>query len=293
MGDDPRPVSVVPMAQRLGAPVPLTELDDPRVRENLAALTEQGITTARVSEEDTVALAAAVTPADLDLDAIVVCTDTVEAPTPTEWLLAYRARTGRHGTRTLFAGGSACANLAAGWDLASALVRARAAKAVLVVTADRVPSGTRVPALSTTVLSDGAASCLVTAEPSGPAFVLLGTATRSWQAGAEAGGMAHARAILTTTRSVVAELIRPGGTTHLLTPNFGSATRNLLAMAASFPVRRLDPGVAGEVGHCFAADALLNLDHLARRPDLADGDTVLALMSSDTTMSAALLGYRA
>ncbi|QTR02809.1 hypothetical protein J7S33_27905, partial [Saccharothrix algeriensis] len=248
------------------------------------------------SVRGTVALAAAVTPADLDLDAIVVCTDTVEAPTPTEWLLAYRARTGRHGTRTLFAGGSACANLAAGWDLASALVRRRRGRrrpCSWSPPGRGCPSGTRVPALSTTVLSDGAASCLVTAEPSGPAFVLLGTATRSWQAGAEAGGMAHARAILTTTRSVVAELIRPGGTTHLLTPNFGSATRNLLAMAASFPVRRLDPGVAGEVGHCFAADALLNLDHLARRPDLADGDTVLALMSSDTTMSAALLGYRA
>ncbi|MBB5960728.1 3-oxoacyl-[acyl-carrier-protein] synthase-3 [Saccharothrix tamanrassetensis] len=286
-------VSVVPLAQRLGRPIPLAQLDDPGVRANLDALTEQGITTVRVSEQDTAELAAAVTPADVDVDAIVVCTDTLEGRTPTDWLLDYRARTGRHDTRALFVGGSACANLTAGWDLASALVRAGTARSVLVVTADRVPSGTRFPAMSTTVFSDGAASCLVTTEPSGPAFALLGTATRSWRPDPEANEMAHARGILTTTRATVAGLTRPDGITHLLTPNFGSATRNLLAMAASFPVRRLDPGVAGDVGHCFAADALLNLDHLARNPGPADGDTVLALMSSATTMSAALLGYRA
>lgn len=293
MDDGSRPVFVVPLAQRLGEPVSLAELADSRVRENLAVLADQGIAVARVSEEDAVALAAAVTPADVDVDAIVVCTDTVESLTPTDWLLDYRSRTGRHATRALLVSGSACANLAAGWDLASALVRSRAAERVLVVTTDRVRSGTRHPPLSMTVFSDGAASCLVTAEPSGPAFALVDTSTRSWEADATANEMAHARRILKTTRSVVTDLTRTDRVTHLLTPNFGSATRNLLAMAASFPTGRLGPGVAPEVGHCFAADTLLNLEDLTRRGELADGDNVLALMSSRASMSAALLAYRA
>jgi 3-oxoacyl-[acyl-carrier-protein] synthase III len=284
---------VVPLAQRLGSPVPIAELADSRVRENLAALVDQGITTARVSEETTSALAAAVTPADADIDTIIACTDTGEAPSPTDWLLDYRSRTGHHATRALLVGGSACANLITAWDLASSLVRSRAARRVLVVTADRVSSGTRHPPSSMTVCSDGAASCLVTAEPTGPAFALLGTATRSWRVGTAVNEMAYARRILTTTRSVVTDLTSPDRVTHLLTPNFGSATRNLLAMAASFPTYRLDPGVAPDVGHCFAADTLLNLEDLRRRGALADGDSVLALMSSSAIMSGALLAYRA
>jgi 3-oxoacyl-[acyl-carrier-protein] synthase-3 len=286
-------VYLTPLALSLGDPVPIDQLDDPGVSANLSALKAQGITTTRVSKAPTARLAADVTPRDLPFDAIVVCSETIEYGSSAEWVLRYRAETCIPGVRVLFVGGSMCANLAAGLDVATGLLASGDAQQVLLVTVDHAVPGGRHPRLSMTVFADGAASCVVTTVPAGPSFEVLHRVTRSWQQPvAGASEMAYARELLAATRSAVTGMVEPNEITHLLTPNYGNATCQLLALASGVPAERRYRGMAGNVGHCFAADTLLNLDHLTRGGTVANADTVLALMSSDNALSAVLLRYR-
>jgi 3-oxoacyl-[acyl-carrier-protein] synthase III len=282
----------------LGARRNITDLDDPLVQAHADELEEQEIRSVRVSPLSTVQLAVSVTPGapggpadDLPFQAIVVCTDSNGDLTPTEWMVEYRRAIDLPAVRCVFVSGSACANFATGLDVARGMVASGVAEAVLLVTVDKILSGTRYPPISMTVFSDGAASCMVTATPEPGSFRLLGSATEQWFDD-DPGELVHARTILNAMRSAGYRAASGPVDTigHMVTPNFGKATRQLLAMAIPGQIRP-HSGLVSTVGHCFASDVPLNLRDLVQTGLLSDGETVLAAASSATMLSAMVFEY--
>ena len=289
------------LASQLGDRVGIGDLDDTEVRANLDLLREQGIANVRISSLSTADLALSVIPgapggppAGPSFQAVVFCSDSVRDRTPAETVLHLRNGADLFSTQIVFVSGSACANLAVGLDVSRGLIAAGVADSVLLLTADTLLSGTRFPPISSTVFSDGAASCLVTARPVASSFRLLGTATENWPAIDDDGGeLAAPRKLLTATRSAAGRATGGSldGFHHLVTPNFGDSTRRLLAMAVPSSSLRPHPGVVSEVGHCFAADVLLNLHDLEHRRLINDGDKVLTIAASRQSLSVMTFQY--
>jgi 3-oxoacyl-[acyl-carrier-protein] synthase-3 len=292
------------LAERLGTPTDLRDLDDADVRANLDTLHEQGVRRVCVTDASTAELASAVTPgapagppASGAVDAVVVCTDSIGAEGPGDWSLDYRGAAGLADSQVMFVSGSACANFVPGLEAAHGLIATERADSVLVVLADRILSGTRYTAVSRSAYSDGAASFLVERRPHAKSFRLLKTATelRGLPDGTE-GELAEARTTL-LAMSRAAQRAMEGdpsdGIAHVVTLNLGESARRLLVMATGLPEALASDGRAAEIGHCFAADIALNLGHLERTGMLDSGDRVLALASSRYSLSAVALEYQA
>lgn len=295
-------VYVTLAAAELGACVDVRDLDDPLARSQADMLVEQGIFGARVSGLDTTELTRAVLPGvpafpagGAAFDCLIVCTDSIPAEWVADWLIDLRASAGLPAVRGLFVSGEACGGFAAGLDIARGLIASGAAGAVLLVTVDRIPSGTRFPPISTTLYSDGAVSCLIAATPPrSSSFQLVASATETWLPDRSREGMSAARTLTAAVRAATTRV--SGGSVerfrHLVTPNFGRSTRHLISLAAALPVDRLHSGAIGHTGHYFASDIPLNLVELEESGALDDGDEILAVASSRHAVSAMAFRYR-
>lgn len=186
-----------------------------------------------------------------------------------------------------------CTGLLAGIDLAAALVAARRHRRVLVVTADRVDAEER-RFEQFALFSDGAASCLVSAAATGgPAYEILGCAAA--RRNAELDWSHEISPEL--SRQVNAELakatgVATGDVTALLSANLFLPLRAMKERQAGFTAAQLDPGSAVRLGHCFAADPLINLADRAARGDVTDGDTYLLAVSVPGARHGVLLRAR-
>ena len=302
MGD--MDVYVTVAAAELGACVDVRDLDDPLARSNADMLVGQGILGARVSPLGTTELARAVLPGAPDFptdiaafDCLIVCMDSAPAEWVADWLIDLRSAADLWNVRGLFVSGQSCDGFAAGADVARGLIGSGAAGAVLLVTVDRIASGTRFPAMSSTLYSDGAVSCLITAAPPRTSsFRLMESATETWLPDRRPdGGMRAARTLTHAVRAATARV--SGGSVerfrYLVTPNFGRSTRHLIGLAAALPVDRLHSGAIGRTGHYFASDIPLNLAELEESGALDDGDEVLAVTSSRHALSAIAFRYHA
>ncbi|MDJ0105739.1 hypothetical protein QM646_04945 [Rhodococcus erythropolis] len=280
------------LSWELGVRVRVRDLDDPMVRDNRGKLEKGSSTVVRVSDRKAAELAVAVIlDSDIGFQAVVVCTDSLDDDSPTDWVRKLRAAAGLHSIRTLLVSGAACANFAAGLEVARGLIFAGSAVSVLLVTTDKVSVGTRYQALGATVIGDGAVACMVTTNPGCGQFRMVDQATETWAG--SAGRLGHAKTMLTATRSAAKKVA--GGdlavVRHVVTPNFDRTTRQLLVMAASADSASLHPGLLSEVGHCFAADVPLNLHDLARSGVADRGHLVLTVSCGQDTVSVTVFEY--
>ncbi|PCG84208.1 hypothetical protein CIB93_20545 [Streptomyces sp. WZ.A104] len=305
MSDGTDTVYLSGFAHAAGERVPLAELDDATVADHAERLREQGLRHVRVSASPVPELATASARAtlaaagDASVDSAVLCTDTPAAVSPTMDLWDFLAGTGRSDLPGAIVGGSGCGNLGPGLAAARDAVRAGTASSVLLVTADRVSTGTRYLPSGTTVLSDGAASCLVSREPvgDGPAVRLrslsLGVRLDTESSARE---LAVARATTRAVGGIVRRALEPLGLERrdvgkILMGNYGDASRSFLALAAGVDPRRAHCPTQADLGHCFSADILVNLAELARRGEAVPGEPVLLLASSPRSWAAALVEY--
>lgn len=173
-----------------------------------------------------------------------------------------------------------CTNLLAGIDLATALVAARRHRTVLVITTDAT-GDERDRQEQFALFSDGAASCLVAAQAHGrPAYEVLGCAS------------AQANADLHWSHEISSDLSRLVNDELTKATGVGSAELAavlpanlflpLLAMKerqAGFTAAQIDTGNVARLGHCFAADPLINLADRAQRGQVADGAALLLAVS--------------
>lgn len=296
-------VHVRVLAAKFGEPTDLGDLDDQGVQDNLTMLREQGYRQVRVAACSTAELALAVTPgapgglADATaFDTVIICTDAVEGQPPGEWSSAYQLAAGIESAPVFLVTGAACANFAAGLDAARGMIASKVAENVLLVMVDRVVKGmSYYTAISRSVYSDAAVSCLVSARPAPESFRLLRTAieTRLPQDGGW-NELADAR---TTVLAMNRAAKRAAGDRpadrfdHVLTLNLGLTARKLLSMAARVHPEHVFTGPVGQLGHCFAADLPLNLRALLESGVLVPDAHVLALASSRGALAAIALAF--
>jgi 3-oxoacyl-[acyl-carrier-protein] synthase-3 len=293
----PAPVYVSAIAHTLGTKVAIADLDEPVLRAHLGSLHEQGLRHCRVSTQPPAALAAAAAretlrrAGDPAVGAVVYCTDTRPELGHSSDLWDFLQRVDRPESHGVVVGGSGCGNLGPGLTTAGGLVRAEDA-AVLLVTTDRVTHGSRYLANGETVLSDGAAACLVGPRPVGPSFAVRGLAS-SVRAGLEATARmsvakVSARAIGATARKAAAP--RPVADVGVLvTGNYGHTPRAFLAMSAGIAPDRVHCPDLAEVGHCFSSDVLIGLAGLLADDAVAPGEPVMLLTASPRSWSVAVV----
>ncbi len=234
--------------------------------------------------------AAGVDPAAVD--ALVLCSTRVPGPAEGHGGFLARVLTGIGLPDLPFYGLSLnrCLNLLAALDVACTFVRAGRYRLVLVITVDAVADGAA-PMSPFALFSDGAASCLISADP-GPfeSYEILGcaagqeTATLEW----------NSQISSDLARQVNERLLAPadlklGDVTALLHMNLFTPLLVMKERQAGFRGDQLYLGNITRAGHCFAADPIINLVDRARLGHLDSGDFCMLAGSVPGSRSGVLL----
>lgn len=150
-----------------------------------------------------------------------------------------------------------CTTLVSGLGVAEAFVRTGKYRNVLVITADRSTTETaRVENFA--LFSDGAAGCLVTARPGD--YEILGSASAQdaqaldWGNEISADLSREVNDILLAPRGLA-----PGDLAGVLHNNLYVPIVVMKERLAGFSLAQLDTANTARIGHCFAADPLINL----------------------------------
>lgn len=212
-------------------------------------------------EAGAASLSAAGVPAS-SVDALLICSNRIPGPAEGHGAFVANVLTGlslpdipcygQHLNR--------CVNLLAGLDVARALVVSGRYQRVLVITTDAVAAGD--PRMSQFALfSDGAASCVVAAEPGdADSYELLGCATAQ-----DTASLEWTHEISSDLARVVNDaLLRPhglklGDIAALLHANLYIPLVVMKERQAGFTPEQLYLDNITRMGHCFAADPLINL----------------------------------
>jgi 3-oxoacyl-[acyl-carrier-protein] synthase-3 len=182
-----------------------------------------------------------------------------------------------------------CANLLAALDVARAFVAAGRFRHVLVVTTDRAARDAD-RFVNYALFSDGAASCVVAAEPGADGFLLVATAT----AGDTATLGPENEISADLARAVNEQLFGPRGmkpaeVDALMHTNVFKPLLVMKERQAGFDAGQLWTDNIARVGHCFAADPLINLVDRAALGHVRPGRHYLLAMSVPGTRVGALL----
>lgn len=187
---------------------------------------------------------------------------------------------------------SGCGNLVSAMEIAANLVQARGLHDVLVVVSDRQAAGaTRVMFPAVGVVSDAAASCLVTSRPvAGFTIddVVLHSNLGLWEADIESD---FGRFLIEMARGlkdmghkmVAASGRRPADYKYFLPNNYSRSTLRVFCHQLGYQQSQLFLDNLPRVSHTYAADVLINLSDLDAKGTLATGDRVMALTSGPAT----------
>ncbi|MBV9022374.1 MAG: 3-oxoacyl-ACP synthase [Streptomycetaceae bacterium] len=221
--------------------------------------------------------AAGVDPASVD--GLILCSTRFPGGPVTHGTFVERVITGIDVGNAAFTGITLnrCTNLLVGLRMAKALVAAGHHHRVLVITTDRVTDES-VRMESFALFSDGAASCLVSDEPLGPeTYEIVAGASAQ-----DAGALEWSNEISSDLARRVNELIldaagmKTGDIDGVLHANLFRPIVVLKERQAGFAQEQLFLGNITRIGHCFAADPLINLvDRAAASGTRADGHYLL------------------
>lgn len=166
-----------------------------------------------------------------------------------------------------------CTNLLVGLRLAAALVESGLHHHVLVLTVDRaLEEAERVEDFA--VFSDGAAGCVISSQPGG--YRVLGSAVA--QRADQLDWSNEISAAL--ARQVNDDLAEATGTetaqvARLLSTNLFLPVVTMKERQAGFRAQQLWTGNVSRIGHCFAADPLINLVDLENQGQVEDEELYL------------------
>ncbi|MFG2942630.1 3-oxoacyl-ACP synthase [Streptomyces sp. NPDC048282] len=185
-----------------------------------------------------------------------------------------------------------CTNLLVGVGLAHALVTAGQHRRVLVVTTDRI-TDERTRMENFALFSDGAAACLVAAAEAGPldgAHEIVACAhlqrpgTLDWS-----HEISPDLAREVNDRILTPLDMKTGDLDHLVHPNLYTPVVVLKERQAGFAPQQLFTDNITRIGHCFAADPLINLADLGTAGRLRAGGHQLLASSVPGARAAVLL----
>jgi 3-oxoacyl-[acyl-carrier-protein] synthase III len=223
------------------------ELEDLAAEAGAASLKAAGIDTALV-------------------DAVVLCSNRIPGPAEGhgQFVASVLTGIGLGDVPAYGANLNRCVNLLAGIDLARALVVSGRYRRVLVITTDKVAEGAdRMSQFA--LFSDGAAACVIAAgggDHAGPAsgYELLGCATAQETATLEWTNQISADLAKDVNEQLLgAAGLKLGDITALLHANLFTPLVAMKERQAGFSPDQLYLGNITRLGHCFAADPLINL----------------------------------
>jgi len=187
---------------------------------------------------------------------------------------------------------SGCGNLVSAVAVAANMVQAQGLTDVLVVVSDRQAADTtRVMFPAVGVVSDAAASCLVTSRPvAGFAIddVVLHSNLGLWEADIEGDFgrflVEMARGLKEMGHKMVAASGRkPSEYKYFLPNNYSRSTLRVFCHQLGYAQSQLFLDNLPRVSHTYAADVLINLFELEAKGALGSGDRVMALTSGPAT----------
>lgn len=286
----------------LGVRLTLDSLEEPRVDALAAALRQEGLHYVCVSREESWRLAASAAARTLKgqrrPDATVYTSDDTEPPNITEALSSFESELELRPAPAFAVGGHGCGNFGPALRVAAGLLRAEGWTSVLLSTADRAGGKSRLRTSSLSVLSDGAATCLLTTtKPAGPSFRLLGVTTvTSPLPDVEGAGYEAARLTLRGVGNAVEAVCHTlscarSDFTHVLLNNYGATARRLLAMAARVSSAQVINSNVADTGHCFSADALVNLHRGEAEGLFQHGQRLLIISNGAASWSVIAVEY--
>lgn len=219
--------------------------------------TEQGIAAMAVESGSATLQAARIDPASLD--ALVLCSTVFPEGTGNHGSFVQEVLTGLDIEEIDFFGAAlnSCANLLGGLQVADAMVASGRYRRVLVITTDRITDESqRMEKFA--LFSDGAASCLVTADHGSYELVSCAAAhsVRDLDWSSEISP--------DLARRVNERLLKPAGlrledVAGLMHTNIFKPVIVMKEMQAGFARDQLFTDNIARVGHCFAADPIINL----------------------------------
>ncbi len=278
--------------------------------ENLAELTARfqlapqpelwGWGTVRATSRDLADLAAETGRATLEaaglapdaIDALVLCSNRIPGPAEGHGEFVASVLTGI-GLGDIPAYGvnlNRCVNLLAGIDVASAFVASGRYRRVLVITTDKVADDAdRMSQFA--LFSDGAASCVIAAEPgAGPCFELTGCATAQETAALEWSNQISADLAKEVNAALLAGPgLKVGDVAALMHANLFKPLVVMKERQAGFGMDQLYLDNITRFGHCFAADPLINLVDRLALGHVASGSYCLLASSVPGSRIGALL----
>ena len=226
------------------------------------------------------------------IEALLLCSNRIPGPAEGHGRFVENVLTGIGLGNIAFYGQNLnrCVNLLAGLDVSRAFVASGRHRRVLLITTDRVADGAdRMSQFA--LFSDGAASCVVACDAGDrDSYELLGCAT------------AQDTATLEWTKEISSDLAREVND-RLLTPHglklgdiaglmHANLFKPLVVMKerqAGFSAEQLYTGNIARIGHCFAADPLINLVDRAALGHVGAGSHVLLAASVPGSRIGALL----
>lgn len=196
------------------------------------------------------------------IDALVLCSNRIPGPAEGhgEFVADVLTGTGLGDLPVYGVNLNRCVNLLAGIDVARAFVLSGRYRRVLVITTDKVAAGAdRMSQFA--LFSDGAASCVIAADPGhGESYELLGCATAQEAATLEWTNQISSDLATEVNDRLLAEPgLKVGDLAALLHANLFTPLVVMKERQAGFGADQLYTGNITRVGHCFAADPLINL----------------------------------
>jgi 3-oxoacyl-[acyl-carrier-protein] synthase III len=196
------------------------------------------------------------------IDALVLCSNRIPGPAEGhgEFVANVLSGVGLGNIPAYGANLNRCVNLLAGIDIARAFVVSGRYRRVLVITTDKVAEGAdRMSQFA--LFSDGAASCVIAEDPgAGAAYEMLGCATAQETAALEWTNQISADLAKDVNGRLLAEPgLKLGDIAALLHANLFTPLVVMKERQAGFTAEQLYTGNITRLGHCFAADPLINL----------------------------------
>jgi len=265
------------LAYELGESHPATELRESVDGEILESLLDDGIVNFRRSRVSRSLLSAHSFARTLDawqgdpdtLDLILYCSETM-SPDVRAGPEFHHFCNGRGLSKTPIVGLSLsrCGNLMPALRFARSQIRGEGLRNVAIVTADTGVDSRRVAQMNLAILSDGAASCIVTGNPQGAEFRLLGMAQTSDHEVLELDIGTHrlqllqiiANGIRRAKRAALADAgLESAAVGHLYCATMRLGAVKFMAQLCGIKPSNTFDGCVAATSHVFSADLIVNL----------------------------------
>ena len=177
---------------------------------------------------------------------------------------------------------STCGNFCSSLRIAAALLQTGDAKHILLVTAEKSENGKRIMDSNAAVLSDGAASCLVSTSEQARYRLLGITQSSCHSLGSETEAGSKVFLALNGFQKAFEKFIHQqgldvGSVVQLIPNNYNSTLLSIYSQISQIGMEKIYTDNLSAKAHVYSSDNLINLMDYANSTDLQPGDRIVML----------------